>query len=71
MFDPVAPGIYPLVKDPPIFAVQVACVASDGKEYPDAKHNASVPDVVTGDPDTENPVGAESATLETVPPPLV
>jgi hypothetical protein len=42
-------------------------VISGGMPYPVVKAKASVPDVVTGDPLTVNPVGADSATDVTVP----
>jgi hypothetical protein len=42
-------------------------VISGGMPYPVVKAKASVPDVVTGDPLTVKPVGADSATDVTVP----
>jgi hypothetical protein len=42
-------------------------VISGGMPYPVVKARVSVPDVVMGDPETENPVGADSATDVTVP----
>jgi hypothetical protein len=42
-------------------------VMSGGMPYPVVKAKASVPDVVTGDPLTVNPVGADNATDVTVP----
>ena len=43
------------------------CELIVGNEYPALNANANVPDVVTGDPPTLNPVGADNATLVTVP----
>jgi hypothetical protein len=42
-------------------------VMRGGMPYPVVKANASVPDVVIGDPLTVNPVGADNATDVTVP----
>jgi hypothetical protein len=42
-------------------------VISGGMPYPVVKAKASVPDDTMGDPETENPVGADSATDVTVP----
>jgi hypothetical protein len=42
-------------------------VISGGMPYPVVKARVSVPDDTMGDPETENPVGADSATDVTVP----
>jgi hypothetical protein len=42
-------------------------VISGGMPYPVVKARASVPDDTIGDPETENPVGADRATDVTVP----
>ena len=47
--------------------VLTVCFAVVGNEYPLAKARASVPDETMGDPETENPVGADNATDVTVP----
>lgn len=51
-------------------ASQFVCEAVVGMEYPDCNATANVPLVVTGDPDTVNPVGTVMATLVTEPDPV-
>jgi hypothetical protein len=57
--DIVAPLV---VRNLPLFPV-----ISGGMPYPVVNANASVPDDTMGDPETENPVGADNATDVTVP----